>query len=132
MITTMRERTFEPTAAQIRAARAFAVDSVPHEERRAFGDRVALVVSELASNAVLHARTAFTVRVAASGGTVRVAVGDRSAVPPVGREPDTSAVTGRGLAIVDALSSRWGVETGADGIGKWVWAELERSDDELA
>jgi anti-sigma regulatory factor (Ser/Thr protein kinase) len=127
MITTMRARSFGPDAAAVRSARAFVVDVVIADGLGELAERVALVTSELASNAVLHARTDFVVHVGAVGPSARVAVFDCSDELPVDRGFDAAAVTGRGLSIVESLADRWGVDVVADGTGKWVWAELDPS-----
>ncbi|MGW4170546.1 ATP-binding protein [Streptomyces chartreusis] len=88
-------------------------------------DTAELVVSELASNAVLHARCgAFrvTLRQLASD-RVRVAVVDRSRTLPQLANAGDDEDHGRGLAIIDALSQRWGTEPLS--WGKRVWADLE-------
>ena len=88
-------------------------------------DEIQLVVSELATNAMVHARTPFTVSLAGFELTVVLEVQDGS---PSGarlvraRVLDTS---GRGIAIVDATCRDWGVLGGVDG-GKSVWAEFDR------
>jgi hypothetical protein len=81
----------------------------------------ALVVSELAANAVRHADTPFAVIVGTDGPRVRVAVEDagRSA------SADELGMIARpihGLGLIDAIAARWGVEPSAR--GKLVWAEL--------
>jgi hypothetical protein len=83
---------------------------------------VALVVSELATNAVRHADSPFTVTVGASGSTLRVAVHD--AVPLAGRLSQAWLAPQplHGLSLVDALCTSWGVEDTRH--GKVVWAEL--------
>ena len=87
----------------------------------AAGD-VALLVSELVTNAVLHARSAARLTVELDGLTLRVAVFDASSSRPRLRHYTPDAVTGRGLLLVDRIADRWGV-TEADG-GKEVWFEL--------
>ncbi len=92
----------------------------------AVGDAV-LVLSELLSNAVLHARplAEAEVRVAwlLSPPTLEVVVRDGgSATRPRAGRPSLSAIGGRGLAIVEHLSSSWGVR--ADELGTEVWAVL--------
>lgn len=83
----------------------------------------ALVVSELAANCALHARTPFSVRVEQqSAGRVRVEVADASPRVPQQRAYGLDATTGRGLRLVDQLSASWGVDTAPD--GKTVWVEL--------
>ena len=83
---------------------------------------VALVISELATNAVRHADSPFTVTVRASGSMLRVAVHD--AVPLAGRLSQAWLVPQplHGLSLVDALCTSWGVEDTRH--GKLVWAEL--------
>ncbi|MEW1720695.1 ATP-binding protein [Streptomyces sp. NPDC093109] len=88
-------------------------------------DSAELVISELLTNAVLHARRE-SVRVTVtrlSGERVRVAVVDLSRKRPRHRPADSAEESGRGLEIVDVLSGgRWGVDPMA--WGKRVWAEL--------
>lgn len=87
----------------------------------------ALVVSELLSNAILHAYPLpgqrFRVAWAVDGTTVEVAVSDGGG-PSVPRaaHPSALSVRGRGLAIVEQLCQTWGVRT--DEIGLTVWAVL--------
>jgi anti-sigma regulatory factor (Ser/Thr protein kinase) len=83
-----------------------------------------LVVSELVTNAVVHARTPLEVRVLVAGDRVRIEVHDQTAGQPRRRSPTTHATGGRGLRMVEALCHAWGVETDADGAGKTVWAEV--------
>ena len=91
-----------------------------------------LVVTELLTNALLHGQA--PVRVAVSGrpgqGVARVEVHDGSKVLPVRTISDSDGMTGRGLALVDAVCADWGVEPTGD--GKSVWAELSASSVEVA
>lgn len=81
-----------------------------------------LLVSELATNALVHAGTEpYWLRVTCGPRRLRVEVGDGSALMPVMGEG--SGVTGRGLRIVHALAACWGVDRA--GPGKVVWAELQ-------
>lgn len=84
---------------------------------------LALVVTELVANAVRHAGTDITVRLSRLGDGVRVEVADGSTRPLRPRSSTMSDEGGRGLLLVDALSTRYGVE--ADRDGKLVWAELQ-------
>lgn len=86
------------------------------------GDAVVLMVSELVTNAGLHAGTGARVRVVDHGDCLRVEVTDESSVPVELRPFETGAETGRGLRIVEALSARWGVD--AARTGKTVWFEV--------
>ncbi len=81
-----------------------------------------LLTSELVTNALLYARTAVDLTVRFGPGLVRVAVGDESPLPPVPRSASAEAESGRGLALVEAISIAWGVE--AAGRGKQVWFEV--------
>lgn len=122
---------------------AFVVPSVPRSvsavRRYAVGvcgdlgrdeqcDVVALLVSEVATNAVVHGTGEVRVVVTATPRGVRVEVTDESTSLPVPREADTDAEGGRGLALVDALAARWGVLGRAD--GKTVWFEVQQDASE--
>jgi anti-sigma regulatory factor (Ser/Thr protein kinase) len=81
------------------------------------------VVSELCTNAVLHAKTPFRIELLMNSSLLTVRVHDASAARlPVIRRFGDQATTGRGLALVADLSEQWGVdrETG----GKTVWCTL--------
>lgn len=91
-------------------------------------DRALLLVSELATNAVEHAGTAFEVTVVTGRDSVRIEVADGSSRPPAVRYPAVDAERGRGMRIVEGLATQWGVggRPGAD--GKVVWCELLRPE----
>ena len=82
-----------------------------------------LLVSELVTNAVLHARSATRVTVERGGTTIRVSVEDDSPAQPRLRELGPEAVTGRGLLLVDRIARRWGVDPRDE--GKCVWFEVD-------
>ena len=111
---------FACDATAVRAARLFVMDEAKPSGLDA--EMVALLVSELAANAVLHARTPFTVEVDNDASMVRVAVTDGHASAPVLKAHSPSAVTGRGLRLVESVAERWGVEE-HQGAGKTVWFE---------
>ena len=81
-----------------------------------------LLVSELVTNVVLHARTPCELRLE-RGMRLRVEVVDGSPQPPVVREVDQVAGSGRGLLLVQALSAESG--TIVEPTGKRVWFELD-------
>jgi hypothetical protein len=58
---------------------------------------------------------------------VYVSVSDDSRTSPIVRHPEPADPSGRGMALVQALASDWGVDAGQD--GKTVWFCLEREDD---
>jgi len=81
----------------------------------------AMVITELVANAVDHARSECTLSVGVKRGSLCVAVRDARPGPVPRPAPiDPTAPRGRGLQMVDALTSAWGVTLHAD--GKTVWA----------
>jgi anti-sigma regulatory factor (Ser/Thr protein kinase) len=82
----------------------------------------ALLADELVANAVLHGEGAISLEVHVGSDCVRIAVADESPALPVLRPPDATSATGRGLPIVNAAATRWGVEATAQ--GKSVWFEM--------
>jgi two-component sensor histidine kinase len=86
-------------------------------------DEALLMVSELVTNAVSHGAPPITVKVSceeSEGMVVRVSDGSDRIPKPA--EPEPHAENGRGLFLVDVLSSRWGVEPTEE--GKEVWFAL--------
>lgn len=86
-------------------------------------DSICLVVSELVTNAVLHARTDVVLSLELRPGVVRIGVRDGSLATLAIRNYSAEAITGRGLGVVEALSRAWGAV--AEGDGKLVWAEFD-------
>ncbi|HSO96358.1 MAG TPA: ATP-binding protein [Acidimicrobiia bacterium] len=115
-----------PEPASPAAARRFVTESLA-SSIGAPVEVATLLVSELVTNAVLHARTPMVLNVTARDGSVRVEVQDCSAALPALRYYDRTAPTGRGLQMLDVLASQWGVDTD-DGY-KTVWFELAVGDD---
>lgn len=123
--------------ASVPAARRFVRDALSDWQLGELVDDVALCVSELTSNAALHSASPyFDVVMHEVPGAVRICVDDQGPVPAeavvargggAGEEQgtwsmDSLASTGRGLVIVSAIASDWGVEQ--TGSGKRVWAHL--------
>ena len=119
------ERTFVATPASLRQVRRF-LDSVFAQwgEEQTLND-AAVVVSELAANAVAHARSPFRVTISRTESSIRIATRDTSGDAPRYLVSGLDRRGGRGIRLVAALSDAWGtdVESG----GKTVWAELTRS-----
>jgi len=80
------------------------------------------VVSELSTNAVIHAQTPFSVHISWNGEVVLVQVTDGSPAQPAINRVDSGAPGGRGLVVVDAVAEQWGSIPLPD--GKTVWATL--------
>ena len=87
---------------------------------------IELLAGELVSNAVKHGPAEEPVRVAVrvDGYVVRVAVTDQGGGTPQVRHPEPTAPSGRGMALVEALSTAWGSARLPDG-GTTVWFELD-------
>jgi hypothetical protein len=106
------------------AARRFVTSLLgcrPYDDRAPMDD-AGLVVSELATNAVVHAGSPFSVSVRCDGSAIRISVHDWDATLPVLRDGGPTAISGRGLHLVSMLARDWGVEPSPE--GKTVWAEL--------
>ncbi len=120
------ERDFPPNTASVGEARRFAREVLGPRPIRLVQD-VQLIVSELATNCVLYAKTRFTLRISASADRVRLEVGDTSPGLPVLRRPKDEQASGRGLVITDALSTAWGVEQRGRS-EKVVWCSVPARD----
>ena len=113
-----RQFNCEPGA--VTAARVMVHDALAPWPRQVV-ETVELVASELATNAVRHARTGFEMTIEANE-EIRVEVTDRGAGRPTPVSPEPRDLTGRGLRIVEALSDAWGVTVRPE--GKTVWCTL--------
>ena len=90
---------------------------------------VCLLVSELVTNAVLHARTPFVLAVEHEGANVAVAVSDGLAVMPWRREGASMDEGGRGIRLVSELGSNWGVVRTVLGKTVWVTSPADGQED---
>lgn len=88
-------------------------------------DDALLLTSELVTNAVLHGRSEVCVEITAADRLLRVSVHDENSRHPMPVSQDHDALDGRGLALVEALADRWGVDERP--MGKAVWFELSLS-----
>jgi anti-sigma regulatory factor (Ser/Thr protein kinase) len=85
---------------------------------------VILLISELVTNAVIHARSTVTIDLAVNDdGPVHVNVHDESTVHPTARRHYADRPGGRGMHLLESLSARWGVEESRT--GKSVWFEVD-------
>jgi anti-sigma regulatory factor (Ser/Thr protein kinase) len=122
---TATTKSFSADTKTPRAARHFVVEALSQlGSKEWLIDDAALVVTELTTNALLHAHSAATVNLWVNGDVVRVGVEDAAPVLPTQRPPERLGPSGRGLNLVAALSRQWGADF-LDG-GKVVWAELRR------
>ena len=113
-----------PDPSSARRARRHVVEALERAGLPDQADVAALLVSELVTNALLHARSAVTLRVEAGPTAVRVEVADTSPRPLSRRRYSPESSTGRGLLLLEGLASRRGVDPRAG--GKAVWFELPR------
>jgi anti-sigma regulatory factor (Ser/Thr protein kinase) len=114
-------RVFAPEPREVFSARHF-VASVLKGWGLDSGD-LPLLVSELATNAVLHARSDFVVTVIRLPQKVRVEVLDQNTRLPSFAVAPPDAHSGRGLLILQKLAGTWGVESHSDQ-GKTIWFEV--------
>lgn len=108
-------------------ARTMVHEALTDAGRHDLGDVAELLVSELVTNAIVHARTPIDVEVLAGPEGVRVSVHDGSTNRPTLRHYSASATTGRGLELLGLLSDRYGTDddrAGRGSGGKTVWFEL--------
>jgi anti-sigma regulatory factor (Ser/Thr protein kinase) len=123
--------------ASVPAARRFVIDALSDWGHEKVAEDVELCVSELATNATLHSgSTFFHIELEERAGGVRATVADTGmgAVDELARKPDLTetfveglvpddpAATGRGMFLVSALASTWGIDELPE--GKRVWAEF--------
>ena len=115
---------FPAHARSIRAARALVRDALSSWDLHHLEDVATLLVSELATNALLHARTDFAVEAVRRRDVLRVMVLDCSPAMPHPRRHSLEAGTGRGLSLIETLAGSWGSEISEDPWAKGVWFEL--------
>ena len=112
-----------PETRSVRPARQFVEGVLTDLGFSDLVDTATLLVSELVTNAVLHACATVNIVVKAARDGVRVEVTDRSPLQVAVRAYDDEASTGRGMLLVEALARSWGTVPASP--GKTVWFELE-------
>jgi DNA-binding NarL/FixJ family response regulator len=105
------------------AARSFVTDTLRQWSCETILEDALLVVSELVTNAVTHAASRCRLVLRLAPGVLRIEVADNGAGSPEPQQLDLQRASGRGLMIVSAMSTAWGIDPGDDD-GKSVWAEL--------
>lgn len=108
--------------ASVGQARRLAAEALRAWGRDELVDEASLLISEVVTNAVLHAGTDIEVRIRPRGAGVHIEVADGSPVLPALRHYHGDAITGRGLRILETTASQWG--TLATDSGKVVWFDL--------
>ena len=113
------------SAESVAAARRFVETKVEQWRLEPLLDDALMVTSELVTNAITHADSSCRIRLSVSATTLRIDVLDGGSGTPEPRAANETEEHGRGLRIVDAVASAWGLEE-VPGRGKLVWAELAR------
>ncbi len=117
-----REMLADTVPTSVGRIRRFAVEACAASGTGADCDVVALLVSEVATNALVHGTGEVRIRVVPGDRVLRVEVSDASTDLPALRRASLLDEGGRGVALVEALSSAWGAEHTAS--GKTVWFEV--------
>ncbi len=104
------EITCEGTVSSVGAARAFVASTLTTWRATEYEWAAILVVSELATNAVLHARTDFEVRLTLDDEALTIEVRDGSVLTPTQRRYGTDSTTGRGMKLVADMCAGWTVD----------------------
>ncbi|HEX6921605.1 MAG TPA: GAF domain-containing protein [Actinomycetes bacterium] len=118
----------EPDA--VPRARSFAADLLHSWHEAELEVDVGVLVTEVVTNALLHAGPPVLLRLVRLVDGVRIEVEDSSRALPLRSRPGTDAMTGRGIMLVEALCRAWGVEPLE--FGKVVWCEVVRGDEHVA
>jgi anti-sigma regulatory factor (Ser/Thr protein kinase) len=118
--------TFPAELHSVRDARHFLLDVLAQWQVDGYDMAAPQVLTELAANAALHAHSEYTVHLRLESECLVVEVTDSSPAMPQHRYYGTGATTGRGIALVEALSVAWGVE--ASPTGKTVWCRVGRDE----
>jgi anti-sigma regulatory factor (Ser/Thr protein kinase) len=113
--------TLAPLASNVGVARALVRECLLEHDLACLVEDVRLVASEFATNAVVHARTPFTVSLEGSADSVRLSISDNSKLKLFIGVRSLLSAGGRGLPIVDSCASDWGVTNGKQN-AKSVWA----------
>jgi anti-sigma regulatory factor (Ser/Thr protein kinase) len=114
------ERSFPPDSNSVPLARRFVAELLSELPSDTI-EILTLMVSELATNSVLHARSGFRLRVERFDRGVRIEVTDTGGGQAEMLSPGPLEPHGRGLHIIDKLASEWAVVRSPDGAGKTVW-----------
>jgi anti-sigma regulatory factor (Ser/Thr protein kinase) len=125
VLATERER-FPADVQSARGARRFAARTLDSWGCADTEDAVLLLVSELVTNAVIHARSDVEVILRLRPSRVRVEVVDAATEYVQRRDAASEDQSGRGMALTEALAVAWGIDTLV--AGKSVWFEVERGD----
>ena len=111
-----------PGVFEVRAARRFVAEALD-EWGIGARDDVAVVTSEIVTNALRHATGPVSLALSSEAAALRLEVSDGSSIVPIVRELDHQATGGRGMLLVERLVDRWGADLSPG--GKTVWVEFD-------
>ena len=113
------------SVSSVRKARHFVTEQVAEWRLDQLLDDALLVASELTTNAITHADSPCRIRMSLTPTSLRIEVVDTGSGTPEPQPESWTSEHGRGLMLVGALTTAWGMEE-VPGQGKLVWAELAR------
>ena len=114
-------------------ARAWVSVRATHVPQEVLEDAL-LMVSELVTNAIRHGAPEVVLTLRLHADRLRIEVFDGSDILPIvpAGQPSVDRPTGRGLLIVAATASDWGVAHQPGHAGKSVWAELSMASSDVS
>jgi len=122
--TASREINLGPDKRSPAVARAFVRSTLREWGYVGLIDEVVLAVSEIVTNAVVHAASPSSLVIVDYEGVLHVRLRDDDVEAPVLRHSDVDSTNGRGMVLVDGLAERWGVERASE--GKVVWLDITK------
>ncbi len=117
------EASFPPVPASAAEARRLASQALHEWGLEVVEETTLLIVTELTSNGVRHAKTGLTLSLAYDGSRLRIGMSDHDKRPPVLSLPSAYTHHGWGLRLINNLSSDWGTFVNPN--GKTVWVDLD-------
>jgi anti-sigma regulatory factor (Ser/Thr protein kinase) len=114
----------EPSRSAPAQARRVVRQVLDHVTSEDVTDTAELLVSELVTNAITHGKGMVTLSIDCADDLLSVTVGDDEPTVPQLQPERLMALGGRGLRMIDALASAWGVNPRVGSPGKDVWFRL--------
>jgi anti-sigma regulatory factor (Ser/Thr protein kinase) len=111
------------TPASLATAREFTRDALRRWNLFECRADTLVVVNELVTNAIIHGEGPVTLTMTLHDSVLHIVVRDHSPIQPASESPTDERTSGRGLAIVEAMTTDWGYSRSANA-GKDVWADI--------
>lgn len=122
--TALRQINLQRDLLSARKARVFVRETLEEWGCPELLEAVELAVSELVTNAVVHANSPVSLTLVDHDGDVQIRVRDEASDPPVVRKISVEETGGRGMTIIEAISEHWGVEV--EPPGKVIWLDISK------